>query len=135
MESWKHVWRKGFAPLISTAGLEALRRALIEDDKRLMQGATTSPPPLQAISEWPVEGACPITLCGWLGDDLSTVGEVEAYFGRMCREADQALGEPAAVRWFLNWVDDTPRDEVRRSLLPEVNLELAKRAEAEKTAC
>ena len=42
-------------------------------------------------------------------------------------EADTRLGEPAAVRYFLNWFDDTPRDEMRRQLLAEVNRALAER--------
>ena len=32
----------------------------------------------------------------------------------------ERLGEPAACRWFLNWFDDTPRDQMRRELLAEV---------------
>jgi hypothetical protein len=40
---------------------------------------------------------------------------------------DQRLGEPAACRWFLNWFDETPRDEMRRLLLPEVQQLLAER--------
>ena len=39
--------------------------------------------------------------------------------------------EPAACRWFLNWYDDTPRDEVRRELLAEVELALAERVPTE----
>jgi hypothetical protein len=65
--------------------------------------------------------------CAWQGDGLETVGEVEEYFARICFEADQRLGEPAAVRYFLNWFDDTPRVEMRRELLDEVNGTLAER--------
>jgi hypothetical protein len=127
MESWRKVWREGFAPVLSTAGLQALRKALASDDGRLTQGATTTPPPLMCVQEWPVEGACALGYCGWQGDGLETVGEVEEFFARSCFEADQRLGEPAACRWFLNWFDDTPRDEMRRELLAEVNLVLAER--------
>ena len=49
MDSWRKVWRDGLAPLISTEGLEALRTALCDDDARLLQGATTTPPPLQCV--------------------------------------------------------------------------------------
>ena len=45
MESWRKTWRDGVEPLVSTEGLEALRRALTNDDPRLLQGATSSPPP------------------------------------------------------------------------------------------
>src|SRR5437763_1066796 len=127
MESWRKVWRDGLAPHLSTPGLEALRRALIGDDLRLLQGATTTPPPLQSVQDWPVEAACVLGYCGWQGDGLETVAEVEEFFARTCFEADQALGEPAACRWFLNWFDETPREEVLRELLAEVNRELARR--------
>ena len=131
MESWRKVWREGVAPLLSTPGLEALRRALTNDDARLLQGATTTPPPLQCVQDWPVEAACSVGYCGWQGDGLETVAEVEEYFARVCFEVDQTLGEPAACRWFLNWFDETPRDEMRREMLAEVSRELAqRRAEA-----
>jgi hypothetical protein len=127
MESWRKVWREGLVPVLSTNGLRALRRALAKDDPRLTQGSTTTPPPLQCVLDWPVEGACVMGFCAWQGDGLETVGEVEEYFAKVCFEADQRLGEPAAVRYFLNWFDDTPRDEMRRELLGEVNLALGER--------
>ena len=120
MDSWRQVWRDGLAPLISTRALEVLRTALVNDDGRLMQGATTSPPPLQCVQDWPVESACALGFCGWQGEGLETVAEVEEYFARLCFEVDQRLGEPAACRWFLNWFDEAPRDEMRRQLLAEV---------------
>ena len=126
MDSWRKVWRDGLAPLISTEGLEALRTALASDDARLLQGATTTPPPLQCVLDWPVEGACALGYCGWQGDGLESVGEVEEFFARACFEADQRLGEPAACRWFLNWFDDTPRGELKRHLLPEIERSLAR---------
>lgn len=122
MESWRKVWREGFAPLLSESALLALRDALTRDDKTLIQGATTMPPPLMCVQDWPVEAACALGLCGWKGENLETVGQVEEYFAKMCFEADQQLGEPAVCRWFLNWFDDTPRDEMRRELLGEVQL-------------
>lgn len=124
MEGWRKVWREGFVPVLSKLGLEALARVLKNDDKRLTQGSTTTPPPLMCVQDWPVEAACALGLCGWLGDGLSTVGEVEEHFARCCFEADQRLGEPAACRWFLNWHDDTPRNEMRELLLAEVELAL-----------
>jgi hypothetical protein len=127
MESWRKVWRDGLAPLISTEALEALRAALCNDDARLLQGATTTPPPLQCVQDWPVEAACALGYCGWQGEGLESVAEVEEYFARLCFEVDQRLGEPAACRWFLNWFDETPRDEMRSLLLTEVNRTLAQR--------
>jgi hypothetical protein len=132
MESWRKVWREGLVPVISTAGLEALRRALAADDQLLLQGATTTPPPLQCVQEWPVEAACALGYCAWKGDGKETVAEVEEFFAQACYEADRRLGEPAACRWFLNWYDDTPRDEMRRLLLAEVNRALTERLEGTK---
>lgn len=126
MESWRQVWRQGFAPAISTKGLVALRDALESDDPRLLQGATTMPPPLECVQDWPCEGACLIALTGWLVEDgAETVGEVEEYYARKCFDADQLLGEPAGCRHLLNWFDDTPRDEMRAEMLAEVILSIA----------
>lgn len=124
MESWRNVWRNGFAPVMSTAALEALRDALRGDDARLIQGATTTPPPLMCVQDWPVERADALAYAGWQAEGCDTVGEAEQYFANCCFEADQRLGEPAACRWFLNWYDDTPRPEMRRELLAEVELAL-----------
>jgi hypothetical protein len=131
MESWQKVWREGAAPLLSTTALEALQKALTSDDARLLQGATTTPPPLQCVQDWPVEAACALGFCGWQGEGLETVAEVEEFFARMCFEIDQRLGEPAACRWFLNWFDETPRDEMRPLLLAEVQRALQARRSAE----
>jgi hypothetical protein len=131
MQSWRTVWRKGFLPNLPTTGLRALREALQNDDPRLTQGSTTTPPPLLCVQDWLVEAACALGFCGWQGEDLATVGEVEEFFARVCFEADQRLGEPAACRWFLNWFDDSPRDEMRRELLAEVERALAARVSVE----
>jgi hypothetical protein len=101
IEAWRKVFRDGIAPQLSTTALEALRQALATDDAGLLQGATTAPPPLQTVQDWPVEGAC--------------------------YDADRRLGEPAAVRWFLNWWDDSPRHFARLLLLAEVERELSLR--------
>jgi hypothetical protein len=129
MESWRKVWREGLAPQLSTEGLDALAAALANDDPRLLQGATTTPPPLQCVQDWPVEAACALSYCGWQGDHLESVAEVEGFFAELCFEADQRLGEPAACRWFLNWYDETPRQQMCRLLLEEVRLALAWRRE------
>ena len=131
MESWKLVWRKGFAPVLSNKGLSALRDALRNDDLRLVQGSTTTPPPLLCVHDWPVEACDALGYCGWQGEGLVTVGEVEEFFARACYEADERLGEPAACRWFLNWYDDTPRYEMRAELLAEVERTLCERKPVE----
>ncbi|MFL5328533.1 MAG: hypothetical protein ACJ8C4_06425 [Gemmataceae bacterium] len=128
MECWRKVWRDGFAPVLSTSGLQALREALMRDDSRLIQGHPTSPPPLQSMLDWPAEGACLLGYSGWQGDGKETVGDVEETIARACFEADQRLGEPASCRWFLNWYDEAPRDEMRREMLSEITRELALRS-------
>ncbi len=147
LPSWVHAWRNGFVPQLSIGALRALRKALVEDDPRLLQGATCCPPPLQCVADWSVEGACPV---GYMGamvmggiaqlsrnnyDDegkirrqdtgpYATVAEVEEYFAKACHECDLLIGEPAGCRWLLNWVDETPREQMREKLLPEVEMAL-----------
>jgi hypothetical protein len=128
MPAWQRCFRLGFAPLMSTRALEALLYALVNDDERLITGATTSPPPLQSLHEWPVESACPIGYSGWQGEGLATVGAVESYFAELCYSADQRLGEPGGCRYLICWIDETPRDEMRRELSGEVEAELARRS-------
>jgi hypothetical protein len=127
MESWRKVWRDGLVPQISTRGLLAIKRGLVEDDARLTQGATSVPPPLESVLDWPIEGACVLGYGAWQGDGIETVGEVESLFAEACFEADRRVGEPAAMRYFLSWYDDVPRDEMRRQMLTEVNRELGRR--------
>ena len=121
LEAWQKAWREGFVPFLSLPGLKALKQALQTDDNRLIQGVTPQPAPLQEFESRPVEGACPVGYCGWQGEGLASVGEVEEYFVDLCVRAEQALGDPTGGRYFLNWVDDTPRPEMRRLLLEEVN--------------
>jgi hypothetical protein len=59
--------------------------------------------------------------------ELTTVGEVEAAFHELCQRADEALGEPAAIRHLLNHIDAADRDVLRRELLALVAHELARR--------
>ena len=126
---WQEVFRRGIAPQLSSAGLVALRDALVTDDMRLIQNATTLPPPLQVCQDWPCECACAIgyTHAFVSMTLLKTVADVEEFFARVCFDADQSLGEPAACRYFLNWFDETPREQMRGALLIEVLTELARR--------
>lgn len=124
MELWRSVWRNGLSKVISVPGLRALAEALRTDDVRLSQGSTTTPPPLMCVQDWPVEAACALGFCGWQGDGLVTVGDVEQAFATACYKCDKLLGDHAACRWFLSWYDDTPRDEMRRELLAEVELSI-----------
>lgn len=56
------------------------------------------------------------------------VGAVDEHFAKFCFDADNRMGEPAACRHFLNAFDDWTRGEMRAELLPEIKLELARRA-------
>lgn len=58
----------------------------------------------------------------------ATVGDCEEEFAQMCFKADELLGEPAACRWFLNWFDDTPREQMLKELGAECRNVLAARA-------
>lgn len=127
MEIWRKVWREGFLPNISTAGLKAAIEGLMHDDQNLIQNATTSPPPLQCTMDWPTEAACLIAYCGWKGEGLETVSEVEEYFAKLCFACDHGLREPAAYLWFLNWFDEAPREEVRREMMKEIEFNLMER--------
>jgi hypothetical protein len=153
VDSWRLVWREGFAPVLASNLLEALAEALRTDDPRLTQGSVTTPPPLMCVQDWPVEAGCFLAFmgaveCGGFACSATeavanrlgvpphsnpkpaTVGQAEEFFARCCFEADQRLGEPAACRWLLNWWDDTPRREAFRGLLAEVERVLAERRAA-----
>lgn len=128
MEAWRRVWRLGLAPQLSERTLELLARALVRDDPVLLQGATTSPPPLQCVQDWPVEAAEPVAFALWQGNGLTTVGEVEAAWAQATYLCDLATGDPASYRWFANWWDEMPRQIVRAQLMAEVNRTLARLA-------
>ena len=46
MENWKRVWRRGIAPLCSTATLRKLEQVLESDSPQLTQGDTVRPYPV-----------------------------------------------------------------------------------------
>lgn len=128
MDAWRKVWREGMAPQFTRRALLRLLDGLCEDDHRIIQGATVSPPPLQCVQGWQVEGADPIAYAYWMGDcggDCS-VSDAEEFFARTCFECDVLLKEPAACRWFLHWWDDGPRDDVTARLAEEVQRSIVK---------
>ncbi len=127
MESWRSCWRRGIAPQLSTSGLEALRKGLIDDDPKLLQGATTSPPPLQCVEDWPCERACPLGYPAMQTGSV-TVRQVERAFSRLCEGAEKTMKEVAPARQLITWWDNTPRQTARVELLAEVNRSLAERA-------
>jgi hypothetical protein len=126
-ETWALIFRQGITPQLSTQALEALRDGLANDDPRLVQGMTSVPPPLQAVQDMPVEAACAVAFAGWKGEGLKTVGELGHWFDDVMVGCAKLIGDPDGVRWFLNWFDDTPRAQMIRGLLAEVERELASR--------
>lgn len=127
LPAWQHVWRHGFAPELDIRQLLILRHGLRADDNRLLQGATTMPPPLMCVRDWPCEAGCALCYTAWQSDLAGTVGKVEEAFAAWCFAADQRLGEPAACRYFLNWFDDSPRHEVFAALATEIEYNLTMR--------
>ena len=129
-DGWKTVWRDGLAPQFSRAALESLRDALIRDDPALIQGGTVKRKlkpgePYEPIDFGaPCDLACVIGWCGWKGHGATTKGEVVEFVERSSKEADRRLGRHTAMMQFVDWVDGTPRDEMRRELLVEVEASL-----------
>lgn len=128
MELWRSVFRRAIVPLAPLDGLIALRKAVAEDSSKLIQGATTQPPPLMVVRDWPVEASDAIGFLFWKGED-ATVGDTEEWFAAACFAIDQTLGEPAGCRhWLTHW-DDCPRTELFEKLLPEIDLAIARKKE------
>jgi hypothetical protein len=130
--SWRETFRRGIVPQLSRRQLERLRKAVADNDPRLLQGATTQPPPLQCVQDWPVEAACLMGFCGWMPGDtakdpceLETVADVEEAFAQMAFRCDEMIGIPAGCRFFMNPYDDWTREEMRLNLLPEIDRAIA----------
>jgi hypothetical protein len=123
----KKVLVEGFFPIVPTHRLNAMLKLLEADDPAIIQGSTSFPPPLLATDGEQVESVDPV---GFMGSDNTltlTVGEVEEGFARLCFDADQRLGEPAACRFLLNAIDDNDRTEVWDFLTAEIRQELSRR--------
>ena len=117
-QAWQKCWHEGFAPLLSDEGLFELAKALREDDPKLIQGHTCIT--ANGYRKGEVIGACAISYAGWKGDELTGWDEVEAFFSMCCWKVDQSFGMMASCRYFLNWFDETPRFQMRKELLAEV---------------
>jgi hypothetical protein len=127
IETWRWAWREGAAPLLADADLTLLQDALQRDDPRLLQGATTNPPPCDYATEVRCEGGCPLAFVGWQNYQMHVVKDVEDFFARLFTEIGQRLGDLTGARWLTNWIDETPRDEMRRLLGEEITRTLAER--------
>jgi hypothetical protein len=127
LERWQQVWRDGLAPILSDRALQALQEGLERLEPTLLQGATTLPQPIAASRDWKCEGGCAIAYCGWRGEGLMTVGEVEEFFANCCAQADLRLGYVGACVDFINFFDEGNINEVRVLLGTEVKLEQQRR--------
>jgi len=135
MENWKRVWRRGIAPLCSTATLRKLEQVLESDSPQLTQGDTVRPYPViykslpinhpsQPCNSAP-DAACLIAWIGWQGGEatLTKTKDVAAWFGHATEKIVALVGfDEFCV--FLNWFDETPRPDMRHLLLEEVRRSL-----------
>lgn len=106
---------------LSSAGLIALREALVEDDVHLVQGLT-------AVGDVCLQCACAVTYCGWKDGTVTTIHEANDYFTKVVIDAD-ARGNVGAATPFLNWFDRVPRETMLREFLPMVERTLEARHE------
>ena len=129
MEAWRKTWRDGFAVVLPIQGLVGLLAALEKDDQRLLTGATCWPPPLQSCQNDFTEKACGIAWAAAYGaPDSYPVGELETLFAKACWDASALLGDGSACRYFLSYWDETPREQLRKQMIPELRLAISNRA-------
>jgi hypothetical protein len=123
--SWRTVFHRGIVPHLPPAALLDLRDALsIGDPAAMLQGATTSPPPLLPLYNFPVTAANPLVYAVMRAPGLKTVREADEAFTRFCRHVESTLDE-AATRIFFDFWHDTPLETAREELLDEVEVALA----------
>lgn len=122
--SWQKVFRDGFAPEMTMDELLAVREALVINDPLMIQDATVEPELSEFVQPC---GACFVSYGLWKANRLSTTMEVSDMFARRCQLADNRLGFHSAIRFFLNWFDETPRQEVFAKLLVEVDAVISER--------
>jgi hypothetical protein len=58
------------------------------------------------------------------------LGHIEEGFAEASYQCGKRLGEQSIVRYFLNWYDETPRNEMRAMLLPVVREVIQTRKES-----
>lgn len=123
-------WKDGFAVDLCCDQLVILRDALARGELRLLQGQSTEPQPLRGNLDRSILAADAVVYPHWryTFGVVETVGAASEVFAACCFNADQYLGEPAACRAFLNFWDDTPREEAFAALLAAVQEVIAERA-------
>lgn len=129
LKHWQVAWRDGFLPNLPTEGLLRLRATLATDDRRLLQGVTCQPPPLQVTENWELEACDAIVWCFCVPGECKVWNASEA-FHHSCFKANELLDKnKLGSRDFLNWYDEVPRKEMRRLLLQEVDRAIFNRLE------
>lgn len=126
LKMWQEAWRNGIAPQLPTRGLEALHKALAEDDPALIQGTTVCSGPFRSEV---INGCCPIAYAGWKALGFSTWAEANGFFESIRTGARSRAVMPETFARFLNFWDGTLRDVARPQLLAEVDLVLKERHE------
>lgn len=141
MEQWRRYFRHGIAPLVENAQLEYVLGILKSDSEKMCQGDTVILRKVIAESgltyyhgDLPPVSGCFVSLIH-MSDEKLTANEVDAKFGPfLCRVG---LNHGLSSH-FINWFDDSPREEVRRELIAEIELVLdarnPKRSEPAKVA-
>jgi hypothetical protein len=127
--NWRDVFVKGFAPSLSTPGLERLHAALESNDPAVMQGGVTHPPAIQHCHDLTVERADAVAFAGW--EPGQSVGTVQTAYRLMTQESAVRLGDAdwscPSLAPFYRWYDRTPRAEVFAELAAVVAEVLAAR--------
>jgi hypothetical protein len=126
---WKTVFVRGFAPSLSTPGLERLHAALEADEPAVMQGGTTRPLAIKYTLGLTVERADAVAFAVW--EPGQTVATVQAEYATIMRHAAARLGDPdwscPSLAPFYRWYDCTPRSQVFAELAAAVAEVLAAR--------
>lgn len=132
METWRFIFRKGFAPLLSISALEALKTGLHQDDPTLVQGCVVFPKPIPGFWDLPAAVTGLLAYIGREGEGLFSVFEVSEFHNRLKDAAAQKLGAENNAQELLEWFDKAPREIMRKELLGEVRRELRARKVATK---
>ena len=126
-DGWQRAWREGFAPLLSTPALEALRDGLAANDPALLQNVIASPLDLRGA---PCDGACAIAYAIWKGEQIVLAEKVRDRFYEVCCKVRGRLDISYGDNLFIDWFDRTLREGCFPILRAEVEHELARRKEA-----
>lgn len=123
-EATRRVFHEGFVPLLKDEELWVLKGWLTMAPERFKQGYTLYPVPTPAEEPYMMpDCGCLITNIGRI-NMLKYADELYEYFARMCYNIDQNMGEPSAVRYLLNWYDDSPWEDVKNGSIEELEAAL-----------